>query len=55
MKVKDVVIEEANFNLNKNDSHFFIKLLDGDFKDIKLQILNSNIFYRNLENDVMFH
>ena len=33
---------------------FFIKLLDSDFKDIKLKVINSNIFYRNLENDVLF-
>jgi hypothetical protein len=36
MKVKDVVIEEANFNLNKNNYNFFIKLLDSDFEDIKI-------------------
>ena len=33
---------------------FFIKLLNSDFKDIKLEILDSNIFYKNLENDVLF-
>jgi hypothetical protein len=54
MKVKDVIIEEANFNLNKNNYNFFIKLLDKDFIDIKLKIFNSNIFYRNLDNDVLF-
>ena len=54
MKVKDVIIEEGNFNLNKNNYNFFIKLLDCDLENIKLQILDSNIFYRNLENDVLF-
>jgi hypothetical protein len=54
MKVKNVIIEEANFNLNKNNYSFFIKLLDSDFEDIKLEILDSNIFYKNLENDVLF-
>ena len=54
MKVKNVIIEEANFNLNKNNYDFFIKLLDSNFKDIKLEILDSNIFYKNLENDVLF-
>jgi hypothetical protein len=28
--------------------------LDNDFGDIKFEINNSNIFYRNLENDVLF-
>jgi len=54
IKIKDIIIEEANFNLNKNNYNFFIKLLDGDFKDIKLEIVNSNIFYRNFENEVLF-
>jgi hypothetical protein len=54
MKIKNVIIEEANFNLNKNNHDFFIKLLDSDFEDIKLEILDSNIFYKNLENDVLF-
>jgi hypothetical protein len=54
MKVKNVVIEEANINLNKNNYDFFIKLLDSDFKDIKLEIIDSNIFYKNLENEVLF-
>jgi hypothetical protein len=54
MKVKNVVIEKANFNLNKNNHDFFIKLLDSDFEDIKLEILDSNIFYKNSENDVLF-
>jgi hypothetical protein len=54
MKVKNAIIEEANFNLNKNNYDFFMKLLDGNFEDIKLEILDSNIFYKNLENDVLF-
>ena len=54
MKLKDVIIEEGNFNLNKNNYGFFIKLLDSNFTDTNLKILNSNIFYRNSENDVLF-
>jgi hypothetical protein len=54
MKIKNVIIEEANFNLNKNNYSFFIKLVDTNFADIKLEILDSNIFYKNLENDVLF-
>ncbi|WP_435165374.1 hypothetical protein [Candidatus Pelagibacter bacterium nBUS_28] len=54
MKITNVIIEEANFNLNKNNYSFFIKLLDSNFEDIKLEIVDSNIFYKNLENDVLF-
>jgi uncharacterized protein (DUF1778 family) len=55
MKVKDVIIDEANFNLDKSNYSFFIKLLDNNFKDIKFEILNSNIFYRNLDNEVLVY
>jgi len=54
MKVQDVIIEGANFNLNKNNYSFFLKILDSKFKNIKLKILDSIILYRNLENDVLF-
>ena len=54
MKVKNVIIEEANFNLNINNYSFFIKLLDRNFEDIKFEIVDSNIFYKNLDNDVLF-
>jgi hypothetical protein len=53
-KIQNVTIKEANFNLNKNNYGLFIKLLESDFGDIKFEILDSNIFYRNLENDVLF-
>ncbi|MDC1175737.1 AsmA family protein [Candidatus Pelagibacter sp.] len=54
IKIQNVIIKEANFNLNKNNYGLFVKLLDNDFGDIKFEILDSNIFYRNLENDVLF-
>ena len=54
IKVQDLIIEDANFNINKNNYNFFIKLLDNNFEDLKLEILDSNIFYRNLDNDVLF-
>ena len=54
IKIKNIVIEDANFNLNKSNYSFFIKLLNNNFKDIKFEILDSKIFYRNLENEVLF-
>ena len=41
MRVQDVIIEEANFNLNKNNYSFLLKLLDRDFINTKLKIYNS--------------
>ena len=52
IKIQNVIIKEANFNLNKNNYGLFVKLLDSDFGDLKFEILDSNILYRNLENDV---
>ncbi len=54
MKVSNIIIEEGSFNLNKNNYGFFIKLLDSNFKNTELEIINSNIFYRNFEKDVLF-
>ena len=45
-----VILEEANFNLNKNNYSFFYNLLDSNYKNLKFEILNSNVFYRSLEN-----
>ncbi len=52
--INEVIFKNANFYLNKNNSNFFIKLLDNDFADSKLKIKNSNIFFRDLEDEVLF-
>jgi hypothetical protein len=54
IKLNNVILEEANFNLNKENYNFFYNLLDGNFNDFKFEISNSNIFFRNLENEVLF-
>ena len=54
MKVNDVILENANFNLNYQNYNFFKKLLYGNYKDSSLKIKDSNIFYRNKEKEVLF-
>lgn len=54
IKVNNVVLENANFNLTRNNYNFFIKLLDQNFKENNFIITNSNIFYRNIDNEVLF-
>ena len=54
IKIKDLIIEKANFDLNNNNYNFFLGPLKKNFKDGNLIIKNSNIFFRNLENDVLF-
>ena len=53
LKLNHVILEDANFNLNKNNYNFFYNLLDANLNDFKFEILNSNVFYRSLENEVL--
>ena len=53
MKVTDIILEDANFNLNHKNYNFFVNLLHADFKEIELKIINSTVFYRNFENNVL--
>ena len=53
-EVKDLIFENANFNLNKKNYNFFVELLKKNFKESNLTIKNSNIFFRNSEDEVLF-
>jgi hypothetical protein len=53
-EVKNLIIEKSNFNLNNQTYDFFIKLLDSNFREDKLIIKNSNIFYKNKDDEVLF-
>ncbi len=54
LEVQNLIIEKSNFNLDNKTYDFFTKLLDSDFKDSKLVIKNSNIFYENKNDEVLF-
>jgi disulfide oxidoreductase YuzD len=54
VKINDLILENANFNLNNQTYDFFTKFLDKNFKNSNFIIKNSNIFYRNKENEVLF-
>ncbi len=54
IEVQDIILKKANFNINAKNYNFFIKLLDQSFKNGNLIIKNSNIFFKNLENEVLF-
>ena len=54
MNFNEIVLEDANFNLNKKNYNFFTELLNQNFASSKLKINNSNIFFRNFENEVLF-
>ena len=52
--IKDVILENANFNFDQKNYNFFIKLLDNNFLENSFKVKDSKIFYRNLENEVLF-
>ena len=54
IKIKDIVFNKMNFNLNKENYDFFKELLINDFSKFTLIIKNSNVFYKNNEKDVLF-
>jgi hypothetical protein len=54
IKIDDVILNNVNFNLNNKNYNFFAKLLNNNFSNFNFEINESNIFYRNIENDVLF-
>ena len=54
IKIKDLIIEKANFNFNKDNYNFFLDLLNKNFKEGNLIIKKSNVFFRNFLNEVLF-
>ncbi len=54
IEVRDLIIENANFNLNSKNYNFFIDLLNKNFKEGKLIIKDSKVFFRHIEDEVLF-
>ncbi len=52
--VKDVILSETDFNLNSDNINFFKKLLTTKPNEDKFIIKNSNIFYKNFSDEVLF-
>ena len=54
IEVRDLIIENANFNITNLNYKFFTNLLNKNFERANLTIKNSNIFFRNSEDEVLF-
>ena len=54
LKINNIIFNNASFNFNKKNYRFFTNLLDNNFENSKLEIINSNIFFRNIEKEVLF-
>lgn len=54
LTIKDLKIEKANFNLDKENYNFFIKLFDKNYQKNIIKIKDSKIFFRNKNEEVLF-
>ena len=49
-----VIIDKSNFQLSNKNYNFFTKVLNNNFLNANLKIKDSYIFFKNLENEVLF-
>ncbi len=54
ISIRDLIINKAEFNLNKKNFNFFKKLLVTDPNKENVIIKNSKIFFRDLADDTLF-
>ncbi len=54
IEIADLILENANFNLNKKNYNFFQNMLKKNFQSTDFIIKNSNIFFKNSEDEVLF-
>ena len=54
INIKDLIFNKAEFNLNKKNFNFFKKFLFTNPSENKVVIKNSKIFYKDLNDDVLF-
>ena len=52
--IDNVIIENANFNLNSKNHFFILDLLNNNYSNINFKIIKSNIFFKNIDNEVLF-
>ena len=53
IEIKKVVIEDANFLIQKNNFKFYNDFINKKFSSKKINIKNSNIFYKNFNNETI--
>ena len=54
IEVRDLIFENANFHLNTKNYNLFVELLNRSFQDGDIIINNSNVFFKHLEDEVLF-
>ena len=53
IEIKKVIIEDANFLIQKNNFKFYNDFINKKFSSKKINIKNSNIFYKNFNNETI--
>ena len=51
---EDLILDRADFNIKKDDLNFFINLMKIEPNRNKILIIDSNIFFRNQKDEVLF-
>ena len=54
IEVRDLILKNANFHLNANNYNFFLELLNKSYQAGDIKINNSNIFFKNTADEVLF-
>ncbi len=54
INLEKIILNEVNFDLNKNNYKFFINILNKNFLNFDFEINNSKVIFKNIENDVLF-
>ena len=54
IKINEVTLQNANFKINSKNYNFFTKILNNNFLEATLKIKNSNIFFRDKGDQVLF-
>jgi len=54
VQTKDLILHKTDFNIKKNDLNFFTNLMKIEPNKNKLIIKESNIFFRNQDDEVLF-
>jgi len=52
--IKDIILNKSDFNIQFKDLSFFQKLLKTEPNENKIVIKNSNIFYENKDEEILF-
>ena len=53
LKIKEVFFKNAKFEMNKKNFDFFFNLLESDFSKSNIKILDSYIFFKNDQDEVL--